>query len=343
MISVGAPVARCLAMPRVHSHYENLKVARDASPAAVRLAYRVLTRRHHPDRHPDDADAERIMAIVNVAYSVLSDGPRRREHDAWIASAESEPELAPRPLLRRPTVHVPSHPPRAHGAAAARRGRSSRSAAILQRRLRRRLAIGCAVAVVTLTFGIAMVERFGGDRPTAVAVAVPGGLRPATAALGAGAGFVPEAAAATASPGPSGMGAPGSLAPNGRPWPAGSGYVDAYPQLNKSGLSEVIVDNRARHAPMFVKLMTLDGSTTPLPVRSFLVAAGGRFTLAALTSGTYELRYRDISSGSSMRSSPFILEEISTPNGLQPSSITITLDAPGQGGARSYSMGDGEF
>ncbi len=321
-------------MPRVHSHYENLKVARDASPGAVRVAYRALTRLHHPDRHPDDADAERIMAIVNVAYSVLSDPTRRREHDAWISTAESEPRLLPRSPVRRTTMHVPSRPHRTNSAPVVGRG-SSRSKASLRGRFLRHFAIASASVAVVLMLGLVAVEQFGTDRPAAVAFAA--GVRPTSPWPGAGTGVVPDPAAA-----PSARWVGGSLAPNGRPWPSGSGYVDAYPQLNKSGLSEVTVDNRARRSPMFVKLMTLDGST-PLPVRSFLVAAGGRFTLTTLTSGTYELRYRDIGSGASMRSSPFILEEISTPVGLQPSSITIALDAPGQGGARSYSMGDGEF
>ena len=158
------------------------------------------------------------------------------------------------------------------------------------------------------------------------------------ASLIAGAALAPDLGRAASA----GRGAVGPLAPNGRPWPSGSGYIEAYPLLNRTGLSEVTVDNRAHPAAMFVKLMALDGPTR-LPVRSFLVAAGSRFTLANLTTGTYELRFQDVNSGVSMRSSPFILEEVSTPTGLQHSSITIVLDAPGQGSARSYSLSDSEF
>ena len=49
-------VFRATPMPKVHSHYENLKVARDASIDDIRGAYRALTRRHHPDRNPHNAD-----------------------------------------------------------------------------------------------------------------------------------------------------------------------------------------------------------------------------------------------------------------------------------------------
>ena len=99
-------------MPKVHSHYENLKVARDASADEIRAAYRALTRKHHPDRNPDNADAQRVMSVVNVAYGVLSDAARRREHDRWIAQAEAEVVRAERPTGRpvrgRPTMHTPT-------------------------------------------------------------------------------------------------------------------------------------------------------------------------------------------------------------------------------------------
>jgi curved DNA-binding protein CbpA len=92
-------------MPKVHSHYENLKVARDASPEAIRAAYRTLTRKHHPDRHPDSAEAQRIMSVVNVAYAVLSDPAKRREHDRWIRQTEGP---VAQPLRDRHTLHAPT-------------------------------------------------------------------------------------------------------------------------------------------------------------------------------------------------------------------------------------------
>ena len=88
-------------MPKVHSHYENLKVARDASPEAIRAAYRVLTRQYHPDRNPGDARAERVMAMINVAYEALSDPARKAEHDLWIQRAEA---VSARPSQARPSV-----------------------------------------------------------------------------------------------------------------------------------------------------------------------------------------------------------------------------------------------
>jgi DnaJ-class molecular chaperone len=77
-------------MAHVHTHYDNLKVARDAPPEVIRAAYKSLCQKYHPDRHGNSAEAIRIIQIVNSAYSVLSDPVKRREHDDWIARSESQ-------------------------------------------------------------------------------------------------------------------------------------------------------------------------------------------------------------------------------------------------------------
>ncbi|MHC8358666.1 J domain-containing protein [Pseudomonas sp. LB3P81] len=71
----------------IRSHYENLQVAHNASNEVIRGAYKYLCQKWHPDRVPPDkrAEAERVMKLVNDAYSVLSDPELRRQHDAWIA------------------------------------------------------------------------------------------------------------------------------------------------------------------------------------------------------------------------------------------------------------------
>lgn len=73
-------------MQHIQTHYDNLKVARDAPPEVIRAAYRVLSQKYHPDRNQGDPGAARAMQIINAAYTALSDPATRRAHDNWIAS-----------------------------------------------------------------------------------------------------------------------------------------------------------------------------------------------------------------------------------------------------------------
>jgi curved DNA-binding protein CbpA len=76
-------------MAKLHTHYDNLKVARNAPLKVIRAAYKRLSQKFHPDKNPGNAEAARIMAIINTSYKVLSDPDKRREHDEWIARMEA--------------------------------------------------------------------------------------------------------------------------------------------------------------------------------------------------------------------------------------------------------------
>ena len=311
-------------MPTIHSHYENLKVARDAPPEKIRAAYRLLTRQHHPDRNPDSTDAQRIMSVINVAYDVLSDPRRRLEHDLWIAQAEARPP--PTPPRARPTLHVPAPSQQQKGAwtaeqAAQRRLRQQ----VLDRRVRgltRHLA-RYGVAYGALAIGMAWWLIASGP-------SLPSGLR------------LIAAGAMTQAREPVPGYARARTAPNGQPWPAGSDYVEGYQRLNDGGLSEVLVDNSRNDADMFVKLVSLDGPTA-YPVRTLFVAARSRMTLDKLSIGTYDLRYRNLVSGGLFRTPAFILEEVHTPGRTQNSVATLRLYQATDGNLQTYALGEAEF
>lgn len=68
-------------MPQTKDYYDILGVSEDASSSEIKKAYRSLARKHHPDRNPDDGDAEERFKEIQEAYSVLSDDEKRRQYD----------------------------------------------------------------------------------------------------------------------------------------------------------------------------------------------------------------------------------------------------------------------
>lgn len=68
---------------RVRDPYTVLGVSRQASSEEIKTAFRRLARDHHPDRNPNDAQAEARFREINTAYQVLSDPEKRQRFDAW--------------------------------------------------------------------------------------------------------------------------------------------------------------------------------------------------------------------------------------------------------------------
>lgn len=64
-------------------YYEVLGVARDASEADLKAAFRKLAMKYHPDRNPGDDSAEHNFKELNEAYDVLKDGQKRAAYDRF--------------------------------------------------------------------------------------------------------------------------------------------------------------------------------------------------------------------------------------------------------------------
>lgn len=62
-------------------YYKTLGVERNASEAEIRKAYRKLALQYHPDRNPNDKQAEERFKEINEAYQVLSDSEKRSVYD----------------------------------------------------------------------------------------------------------------------------------------------------------------------------------------------------------------------------------------------------------------------
>ncbi len=64
-------------------YYEVLSVPRDADEAALKSAYRKIALQNHPDRNPDNPEAEDRFKEASEAYAVLSDPEKRRAFDRF--------------------------------------------------------------------------------------------------------------------------------------------------------------------------------------------------------------------------------------------------------------------
>ncbi|MEA3372546.1 MAG: molecular chaperone DnaJ [Campylobacterota bacterium] len=65
------------------SYYEILEVTQGADKATIKKAYRSMAKKYHPDRNPDDQEAEHKFKLCNEAYQVLSDDKQRSIYDRY--------------------------------------------------------------------------------------------------------------------------------------------------------------------------------------------------------------------------------------------------------------------
>ena len=68
-------------------YYEILGVSREIDEKGLKAAYRKLAMQYHPDRNPDDAEAEVKFKEVGEAYEVLKDQQKRAAYDRFGHSA----------------------------------------------------------------------------------------------------------------------------------------------------------------------------------------------------------------------------------------------------------------
>lgn len=334
-------------MPRVHTHYDNLKVSKDAPIEVIRAAYKSLAAKYHPDHHSGSENSAKIMRIINASYEVLSDPDKRRAHDEWIAGKEIKPvQEEPPPLpkeqrssswpepdrtRRRRTIMEPDWepPPPAPNKSNA--------------------ALGAGI-IGALILAVIAVDIFVGPTSSSAVPSTP--VPPISAASNSSApitssdetnpkSVTPAVASRTnipartqqmefapeelkplpPKPAPPRYVRP-ALAPNGQPWPVESGYLKGFDQRNGGGRSNLTVDNR--NSPSDVVVGVYD-HTHDVPARVFFLRAHDQFTAYGFTPGEYDVRYGDLDSGDTFRSDPIEFQEVQDQRGAHWHDSTVTL------------------
>ena len=74
-------------MSKKRDYYEVLGVAKNATDAELKKAYRRLAMKYHPDRNPDDKKAEEQFKEAKEAYDILSDERKRSVYDQFAPRA----------------------------------------------------------------------------------------------------------------------------------------------------------------------------------------------------------------------------------------------------------------
>lgn len=67
----------------MQDYYEILGVKKNATTEEIKSAYRKLALKYHPDRNPDNKEAEAKFKEAAEAYEVLSDTEKRKQYDLY--------------------------------------------------------------------------------------------------------------------------------------------------------------------------------------------------------------------------------------------------------------------
>lgn len=323
-------------MEKVSTHYDNLKVSRDAPDFVIVAAYRTLSQRYHPDKNHGDERAARVMSIINQSYEVLSDPERRRAHDEWISRAEAklkaqrQPGPTPAPGYHTNSRPSPQPQPSARPAPQPTRPPPSGNQTLLGR------ITGSWLTWVLVVGGLVMWSAGEQERTRAAASK----SKPAASSANRAPASSRQVPRPESPPKP--VYIRPATAPNGSAWPTRGGYVAGYPVDHANGHSSVTIDNTRNDADVYLKLVALGGAGR-VDARHVYIPRSQRFKMDTVSPGMYDIRYRDLDSGAISGSEKFEIEEVRTRSGIQYSDMTMTLYKVAHGNFDTFALSEDQF
>lgn len=306
--------------PRPRTHYETLRVDTAVSAEELKSAYRVLSRRYHPDRHPRHADAAaRLMSSINVAYDVLSDPDRRMRYDREIGLPSPRAPVRVVVRTRRGHYRNPAARGTEAGAAfiAAGAPPTNPSAQRRARAVRRLMALSVSSCLLGVLI-IAWVLLAPAEMPDAPDLARIIDARDRRAAAEGSPRETPRAAEAADRPAADGHGSVHIRpleSPMGLAWPSVSGELPGYARNFATGELGLLLDNRLGPSDVFAKVYRVNDDGL-VPGRHAFVRARDRLRLEGLPPGEYEVHYLSLDTGQTLRSVPLLL--VAAEPGLAP-------------------------
>lgn len=325
------------------TYYDNLNVTRNAPLEVIKAAYKTLAQKNHPDLNPDNPDAVRVMTIINAAYATLSDPEKKRKYDLSLAGRASPKFVHP---VYKPAPRYTARTTTSSEYKTTRQPPQKTSSTSKHSNLK---GIFKLVGIIIFIFGAVGLYDAWRDKEIKKKTAVAEYPKPnlGTQSLTYG------SQSPTQKPEPTTRTSPSTVAsrpiytkpltaPNGNPWPTTAAYIQGYDVLHRSGLSALTVDNSQNNSSVHVRLWSLDAAN-PYAVRNFFIPAYSSFTVDKLSAGNYDVRYRDMDSGTLTKSEQFILKEIKQYDGIQYSNVSMTLYKVQNGNMQTTGINESEF
>lgn len=362
-------------MRHFYTHYDNLKVARNAPTEVIRAAYRALAQKHHPDVNTSP-DSTKVMKILNEAWEILGDARRRAEHDHWIleqeqksnkprssSSASHSPfdtskaytynnpgntrawqDFTPPPQSRNPGQPSSKNPTHAPSSRTPSPPPNSKGASLLNRlNGERNRYVITGLLIIAALFYIFSGPTTGSSSSLYKAVEAETSAPLAQESSQEVHSFIapapPEEPSATEEPVSN---PPVRWSPNGKPWPSKASYLRDMPKNATGGLSKLTIDNSNGSADVYVKLCRASQDRCT-GFRHVYIPLGASFTLGSIAAGTYDIRYRDLDSGNIAKSEPISLNEEESDQGTRFSMVRLTLYRVSGGNTTFTQLSEDQF